>query len=152
MLGPLLQVGLRFGLGGSAWALERILRATARRVADQAVWFRGAAERVRHADPVAEPVDPDGRLVAALERYEQTLLKSRESMLGMVRRHGGKPGKYSQRVGTEAAVCAAAYADAFEAVQAFRWELMEQAADADIAAGRFHTFNSADELLAQLQS
>lgn len=43
-----------------------------------------------------------------------------------------------------------AIADAFEAAQALRWELMEVQADADIAAGRVHRFDSTEETIAFL--
>jgi hypothetical protein len=151
-LRPLVLVGLRLGLTGTAWALERSVRKSARSMADQAVWFRGAADHVKQADPMADAVDPNGTLSASLERYEKALMSTREALLGTMALHSAKNGKHSQRLAAVAATCAAAYADAFEAVQAFRWALMEQAADADIAAGRVHTFDSAEALLAQLQA
>lgn len=45
----------------------------------------------------------------------------------------------------------ASNADTFEITQALRWELMELQADADIQAGRTHTFTSINDAIAFLQ-
>ena len=131
--------------------LARYCLEQAENLATIAVWFQGAIAATAQETETA--IDSDGTLVPAMESFERALLKARRDVLDMISSIE-KVGKSSDGSTRDALrLVSIASADAFEAVQAFRWAVMEHDAEIDIASG--HTskpFTSVEDLIASLKS
>ena len=98
--------------------------------------------------PNAQPYSDS--IIQSLESIERSLLSNRARLLRICAKQPATRDFDFYRVSFSEVI--GANADAFEAAQALRWELMEQQADADIQAGRAQTFESADAAIAFLNS
>jgi hypothetical protein len=131
--------------------LARYCIKQAENLATVGVWFQGAVAVV--AQDVDRAIDDDGTLVPAMESFEIALLQARRNVLDMI---GSleKVGKSSDGSTRDALrLFSTASADAFEAVQAFRWAVMEHDAEIDIALGHVsEDFTSVEDLIASLKS
>jgi hypothetical protein len=106
-----------------------------------------------YADVCAKTAPPEWTNDSALDTIIQTLqdteahlLKVRAAYLD-INTHVTRDAPLRHTLAT----LVASNADAFEITQALRWELMELQADADIQAGRTHTFTSINDAIAFLQ-
>lgn len=126
-----------------------IIKLQARQLADQAVWFKGAKEQLSSEREDGRLHAPD-ELIVELEGVERHIAVGREKMLEILRRQeaSGNQNPFVDSV----RIYLVAASDFQEAVADFRWSAMEADADADIANGRLKSFNSVEELLAELNS
>lgn len=89
------------------------------------------------------------RQIDKLQATERSLLAGRTQLLALAQLPSLSA---STAIGQALSVVIGANAEAFEAAQALRWEMMETQADADIAAGRVHRFDSTEDAIAFLRS
>ena len=125
--------------------IKRSMQKWASQYMRMALVYTGSMAVLAQAEPEIMCGPDTDAAIEGLERAERDLLAHRTQLLTMRSQLGG---------GFEADITALinANADAFEAAQALRWELMELQADADIAAGRVHTFASTEEAIAFLHT
>lgn len=138
-----------------SWVLRSVvkkeLHSIAQEYLEMALIFKGI-----HANLIVTPgsVDQDAGVIAATDDLIHTLESSETKLMTMRGRFldlASKPTiARSQTLRDQLSEVITANADAFEAFQAVRWELMEQQADADIKAGRTNTFENADDAIAFL--
>jgi hypothetical protein len=139
----------RFALHPVSFVCSYVDRLT-EKVTDQAVWFQGVAASLNEGTPLVEAsgVSKDD-LIAELERAQQTLMGLRRQLL---RTEADLSSAGSTRIAASMRRLLAAATQAFDAVEAARWAVMERQADEDIAAGRVGpTYTNADDFMASLR-
>ena len=124
-----------------------------RKLAAGSVWFQGALARL-DSDPSIREVfgnpEAEDLLLKKMEEAEQSLMSVRAISLKAARDLEEMDGRRDGAVRVAFRNAAAAAADAIDAMQAFKWAVMERSADTDIEAGRVQTFSNADDLLNEL--
>ncbi len=121
----------------------------ARRVATGAVWFQGALASLPE-EP--ESVYQEDALIPLLETAESQLISLRQTSLKIVADLESMDGRRDGELRSAFRKMAIACVDLFDAIQAFRWALLERNADADMAAGRVESFQTAEQLIASLKN
>lgn len=127
----------------------RFIRSQAKDLVNTAVWFKGAKAQLATERADGE-LHASEDLVTALEKAETDILHLRAEMLEILMKN--EQAKASSNFIYALRAWVAAAADFHDAVVDFRWAAMEADADADIKAGRVETFDSVDDLIAELKS
>jgi hypothetical protein len=111
-------------------ALARKIVRRSEEWADHAVWFRGARnEVIALAESKCSMLDPDLDLQKRLERLEAELLLMRKTSLDLIAHIGRLSGSRTGLFRDALRRLAAAATDLYEAVSAFKWEMLEFDAD-----------------------
>lgn len=119
-----------------------------RQLAEGAVWFRGALATLSDG---TEYTQPEEQFIARLEIAERDLVRAHQIALDVVREIESVSSQRNGQLRDAFRNVAASATDTLEALQAYKWAVMERNADADIAAGRVEAFDSVDDLLAHLK-
>lgn len=116
----------------------------------EAVWFEGAAARLR-SEKAPRPNVLAPEVADRLEAIEQRLLAHRETCLRLLGKLRTQQTPSSKAVAEALSAQIEALSDCYEAISAFRWEAMEVEADYDIASGQVSEFTSPQALAHSLK-
>lgn len=112
-----------------AAVLARKIEGRSRQWLDHAVWFRGARADITKLSDQGCILDPDLELQQALERVEAHVLKTRKLALEIVDHLERSDGSRTGLLRDAWRGLALAATDLYEAVSAFKWEMLEFDAD-----------------------
>jgi capsule polysaccharide export protein KpsE/RkpR len=131
-------------------AMRNITRYTSDRL-ETLIWLRGLKATIEESDD--ELAARVGELLPQIERLQATMETLRASIILLKGAIAGATKSSSLRAQRLAAFhrYLAVEADAYRALEAARWAVLEREADSDLTAGRIgETFTSAVELMASL--
>lgn len=135
-----------------AGLIDRYCTEATHKLALMEVWFKEATATVDDV-PARNFIDKDETLVSAMEDLEETLLGLRAEMLDLASGLEKLKGPQIESIRDALRPYAQVNADLFEAVQAFKWAVMEHDYGADMVAGFVcDSFSIVEDLFARLKA
>ena len=131
-----------------AWYLNKL----AARSAGSAVWFKGATAELCGEGGMQLSPEEEEKVLACLEEAMQSSLSTHEEALKVLREFEAIDGGVENQVRAAMRNISISVADTFEALQEFKWAILEKGADRDIENGSVHSFDSVEDLIASLNS
>jgi len=96
--------------------------------------------------------EEEEKVLACLEEAMQSSLSTHEEALKVLREFEAIDGGVENQVRAAMRNISISVADTFEALQEFKWAILEKGADRDIESGSVHSFDSVEDLIASLNS
>ena len=118
--------------------------------ADQSVWFHGVKMSIEDGGKMPVSDEETGLMIAKLESAQDAVMRLRQAVLPLVEQFSGY--NKDSRVARSLRRQLVALADLFDAIESARWAVLEREADIDIDQGKVKSFDSVDDLIADLNA
>lgn len=131
-----------------AWYLNKM----AARAAGSAVWFKGAKAELCGESGMRLSPEEEEKVLACLEEALSSSLSTHQEALRVLREFEAVDGGVENQVRAAMRNISISMADTFDALQEFKWAILEKGADRDIDSGNVQSFDSVEDLMASLNS